>query len=176
MKRFLFRDDLNKQKETLSYDATDFVWQFSGTSANKPVLTGATGLIDSSLIPSQAVAEAALLSITKKAQVNIAAGDCVYAVSDTHVGLATFNDSQAKATVFGVASTTVLAGADVKVTVIGIVFNSAFNVFPVNKPLFLDEDGGLSDDRPTEHYLTAVGKSLGNGYVMIQLSYPTKLT
>lgn len=172
MKRFLYKDIKNRTTEALNYEPTDFISSFTG-EANKPILTDANGFIDSSFIPAT---PASSLQDSKIASETIVKGDCVYATSDTTVGVATYNSTQDKALVLGIAANNASAGQAVVVILMGKITASIFSVFSLNRPLYLDEDGGITDTKPTiSGYLTPVGKSLGSNSILINIGYPTKI-
>ncbi len=172
MKRFLYKDSFNRTTEANNYEPSDFISSYSPTGASKPIITGLDGLIDASLIPA---APASSLQLTRIAQEAITKGDNVYSVSNTHVGVADYNLTLAKAMVLGVAANDALAGENVLVVVLGVINDSIFNIFAVNRPLYLDAAGGMTDEKPTAGYLVPVGKSLGSGYIIINPGYPSRL-
>jgi hypothetical protein len=171
MKKFVFIDSSNRRGESEGYDTTDFIYQFTGNTF-EPIKTNASGIIDSSLLP---IVSASSLQLTKIAQMTIVQGDAVRAFSDTHVVQASQDSTLEAASVLGVAMNSAIAGQPVTLLVLGIYTLPLFNIFPVNSPLFLDVNGGLSDDRPTTGFKTTVGKSLGNGSIMVQIGEPTQL-
>ena len=118
---------------------------------------------------------AALLQITRTASEPIVPGDVVYATSASHVGVATFDATRDKAQAIGVAVTSAEAEEQVTIVMMGIISSPAFAIFGVNETLFLDQEGAITNDRPTAGFLTKVGKSLGSGEILIQLTDPLVL-
>lgn len=172
MIKVIYKNSNNISTEASVFTAAESVSSYSPSGINVPVLTGSDGKIDSSLIPAVA---AALLQEVKIASEAITIGDVVYAVDDTHVGLAQFNSTQAKATVHGVAISNAAIGENVLVVLMGRIVNSIYNIFPVNKILYVDIDGGITDVRQTNGYLTPIGRSLGGGAIMVQVGYPSRV-
>lgn len=171
MKRFLYKDNLNRTTEANNYEPSDFIAVFDGTPG-KPIITGPSGFIDASLIPST---PASSLQLSKVASENLTKGDCVYATSLTHVGLATYDSTLDRAMVLGIAGSNALSGENVIVTLLGAVTDPIFSVFSLNRPLYLDELGAITDTKPSNGYLTPVGKSLGSNTIFVSIGYPTKL-
>ncbi len=176
MKRFLYKDAQNRTTEANNFEPSDFIDSFNATFG-LPVKTNGSGVIDPTLLPS--ISAAATLQITRIASETLVSGDCVYAVSSTHVGLANNTTTEERATVLGIAINNASAGQSVGVVLLGAYFNSVFSVFPlVNKPLYLDTDGGLTDVRPASpgaSYLTSVAISLGANNIFIRIDRPIRL-
>lgn len=174
MKKFLYKDSsTNRQSEYESYDLDDFVSAYSVSSANKPVKTSVDGKIDPSLVPSS---PASSVQLSKIASEDIVSGECVAAVNDTDVKLADYSGTLDDALVFGVAMSSATTGQPVNIMILGLLYDSGYSVFPVNSVLYLDVAGTITDTRQTTGYLTSIGKSLGSGYVMVQIGLPSKLS
>jgi hypothetical protein len=119
---------------------------------------------------------AAKLQISRVATTAIVAGDAIKADSNTHVSPASQDGTVDEATVIGFALSSVSAGAVVDIVIFGVLTNAVFNIFPVNKLLFLDVDGAITDVRPLINNLTEVGKSLGSGDIFISIKTPVVLS
>ena len=171
MVKVIYKNSNNISTEANVYTASEFIASFSGASS-KPVLTNSSGLIDASLIPGT---PATSLQFTKIATEAITIGDCVKADNDTHVSLATYNSTVDAASVLGVATNAAAIGEMVTIVVIGVITNSIFNIFPVNKQLFLEIDGAVTDERIINGYSTVIGKSLGSGSIYVNVREPERM-
>jgi len=116
------------------------------------------------------------LKVTRIANAAINKGDAVYPISATHVDLATANSSKSKATVFGFALGTVLAGAQIDILILGILEDPIFSIFTLNDPLFLDVSGGVTDTKRTTGYHVIVAKSLGGNQIFVNINEPLTLS
>lgn len=172
MKKFLYKDNFNRTTEANNFEPSDFIDTYSPTFG-LPVKTNSSGIIDPSLIP--AVGSAASLQVSRVASEDIVRGDCLYSVSSTHVGLATYNTTFARALVVGIAGNDALAGETVNVILLGVITDPIFSVFSVNTPLYLDEDGTMADTKPASGFLTPVAKALGSNSILVAIAYPTQL-
>lgn len=112
------------------------------------------------------------LKVTRIANVDLTKGDVVYAISTTHVDLATGDDTASKATVFGFVLTNALAGANVDILILGVLEDPIFSVFTLNDPLFLDVAGGVTDTKRISGYHVVVGKSLGGNQIFVNIRDP----
>lgn len=127
------------------------------------------------LVDPPGVTFAAALKITRVASVNLLKGDALRAVSNTHVTIADSTLTVQDATVIGFADADTLAGANVTITLMGVINDASFSIFSVNSLLFLDTLGAITDVRPTTGYLTVVGHSLGSGDIFASIQKPVKL-
>lgn len=121
---------------------------------------------------------AASLQIDKIASENILSGDCVMAVSNTDVALANNNLTGADALVLGIAANDALVGQTVSVIIMGSFSDPSYLVFAINKLLFLDAFGAITDVKPTlpsANFSTVIGKSLGSSTIFVQIGTPTQL-
>jgi hypothetical protein len=174
-KRFEYTDIDGIIKEAEAYIASEYI--STTPTINSPVLTDGTGKINSALLPPIMAGESASLVITRVAGEVITLGDCVSASSVAgEVILSTYNTTENKAKVLGVALESKAANQNIRVLVLGIITDSIFNVFSPNDILFLDEDGAITDIRPTTNNLTIVGKALGLGEVLVNPTLPVRLT
>jgi len=80
----------------------------------------------------------------------------------------------AEATVIGISITGNTSGNQVKYQIIGRLEDSSFN-FPLNDPLYLGNNGSITNVAPTTGYRTQIGSSLGTGAIKIQLEEPIEL-
>jgi hypothetical protein len=174
--KVLYIDIDGATKEESVYRQSDYT---VSASPDKPVLTTGTGTLHPSLIPSTPVGKSASLVLDRVAGEDILKGDLVRASTGNKVIIADPNTSSIQdATVLGIALNGALNNEPVEVLVLGIVNDVDFSVFSVNSPLFLDLDGGITDERPvspSKKYLCYIGKSLGGGDIFINISNPTTL-
>lgn len=174
--KVLYIDDTTgARKETFVYQTTEYV---TTSTASSPVITLPSGKLDPSLIPTSANQKAAKLVVDRTAKLDIVTGDLVRAIGTSEVQPADANSAVADATVLGIALNDALVGESVEVLVLGIISDAAYSIFAANTQLFLDLDGGITDDRPTQptrKFLTGIGKSLGNGEIMITVDTPIGL-
>ena len=115
---------------------------------------------------------AGALKVTRVANATIVKGDALYAVSSTHVDLASANTSLGEATVFGFALNNADPSEDVEVLILGVLEDAVFSVFTLNSPLFLDVTGGITDTKRTSGYHVVVGKALGANQIFITIRDP----
>ena len=113
------------------------------------------------------------LKITRIAQEAITVSEVVKAFSSTQCALATGDTIKADAMVLGIADNSAAIGEDVDIILLGVVTDAIFSVFTLNDPLFLDEDGGITNVKRTSGFHVAVGKSLGGNDILFQSSLPT---
>ena len=132
----------------------------------------ANGLADPPGPSAELAAFANALKVTRIANVDLTKGDVVYAISTTHVDLATGDDTASKATVFGFVLTNALAGANVDILILGVLEDPIFSVFTLNDPLFLDVAGGVTDTKRISGYHVVVGKSLGGNQIFVNIRDP----
>ncbi len=175
-KRFEYTDIDGILKEAETFIASEFI---TVSAPNAPVKTLATGKLDSSLLPETTMAKAATLVIDRLASTTILRGDLVRASSPNHVDIAdptgVFSDSQ----VLGMALNDADSEEAVEVLILGIVTDALFSAFAVNAPLFLDDLGGVTDDKPTKpakNFLVSVGKALGANQILINIQSPITLS
>lgn len=172
MKKYLFKDGSNRTTESSAFETIDFISIFSG-QPGQPVKTNSSGFVDSSLISASAMAAA--IAVSRIANETISRGEFVYSVNTTNVGLAVNNDTQERAMVLGVAMNNALFGEQVLVLLIGAVTDVAFNGLSINRPLYLNVSGGVTDTKPVTGYLVPVAKSVGSNTIFVSVSYPIKL-
>jgi hypothetical protein len=116
--------------------------------------------------------EAGALKQTKVANVAVLSGDAVRILNHSTVTLADPTANVKNSIVYGIAKNDASAGANVDVITSGPLYNVIFEIFPPNKLLFLDFDGGITDMRPAAGNATVIGKSLGGGYIFVQPQIP----
>ena len=119
------------------------------------------------------------LQVNRIANVQIFAGECVKSDSITNVSLATNDGLSSDAIVLGIAANDANVGENVVVVIMGVITNTAYNIFSLNSVLFLDQNGGITDVRPVfpaANFLTPIGKSLGGGSIFAQIELPTQLS
>lgn len=175
-KRFQYTDIDGILKEAEAYISGDFISIGSGAvDAAKPVITNASGVIDTSLLPASLNAKAASLVVDRIASEDILRGDFVCATTINHVGLAAQDTTIDKALVMGAALNDANSGENVEVLLIGVLSDALFSGFSVNDLLFLDTDGAITNTKPTNKYLTIVGRALGNNEILIFIQQPTVL-
>lgn len=174
-KKFEYRDIDGKRKEAETYTASEFVQISSPLS---PIMTGPTGTIHPSLLPSSSIAKAASLVITRKAAITIQKGELVRASSPGYVTLADPTLGYSEASVLGIANTSGNANDDIEIMLLGVFADASLSIFPVDSPLFLDDMGGITDERPekpSKNYLVDIGKSLGGGEILLFIQKPLVL-
>jgi hypothetical protein len=174
-KKFIYINEFNQKTEESVFIVSEFV--STGPQAGLPVITEAgTGLISSSLLPSTGTVESATkLKITRIAQEVIATGDVVRAFSSTHVVPATADSTKATAMVLGIATNSAAVTESVDIILLGVATETAFSIFALNDPLFLDTNGGITNIKRTAGYHVDIGKSLGGNDILFQPSTPTKI-
>jgi len=175
-KRFEYTDVDGILKEAEAFIASEFV---TTSAPNSPVLTGPTGTIHPSLLPAVAQAKAASLVIDRIATGTILRGDLVRASTVNHVVVADATGTLEDAYVLGLALNDADDTENVEILLLGVISDPLFSVFAVNSTLFLDEDGGVTDIKPTKplrNYSTIVGKALGGNEILINVSTPTTLS
>lgn len=117
-------------------------------------------------------AQAGSLVVTRKANSALVKGDAVYAISTTHVDLATADSVITNAMVFGFALADAAISADVDILILGVLEDPIFSVFTLNSPLFLDVSGGITDIKRTTGYHVMVGKALGSNQIFVDIKDP----
>lgn len=123
-----------------------------------------------------AVDDAKRLSDDKTCGEDISALKLVRAINDDEVVLAkpdTFSTSK----VLGIAIQAGLTGEAITILLFGKVSDPFFN-FPVNDPLFLSNNGEITNVPPVlplQIYSTNIGHSLGSGAIFINISDPIEL-
>lgn len=167
MKKIITRDSDNILTEVAIYDVPDFISTFVPSSIGRPVKTNANGLIDPTLLGFDL--SASVLEVTKTAGESLLVGDVVRPTDDHTVKLAIQDGTLEESMVLGIVTKSGLLGEQVKVCLLGALTWPAFSVFPINRPLYLDGTGLITDDRPTSGYIVPVGKSLGGNTIMIQI-------
>lgn len=111
--------------------------------------------------------------VTKIADESISALRVVAAVSETNVALAD-KDSFQDAKALGVSINAANTGENVKVVTFGEIKDSFFN-FPLNEPLFLGDNGVITDIAPSDVFNTTIGHSLGPGAIFVNIREPIEL-
>ena len=79
-----------------------------------------------------------------------------------------------EATVIGISITGNTDGNQVKYQIAGRLEDSSFT-FPLNDPLYLSNNGNITNVVPTTGYQTRIGHSLGTGAIQIQIEEPIEL-
>lgn len=172
-KRFEYTDIDGILKEAEAYIVSDFTSTFA---VNSPVKTNADGVIDPSLLPPSISATS--LTIKRKASEPILKGDAVYSTGSDLVGVADNNTTINKANVLGIALNAANTGEDILILIFGTMTDPIYSVFAVNSVLFLDEFGGITDEKPTQpsrKFLSVIGKSLGGSDILVNVSLPITL-
>lgn len=173
MKKFLYTDDVtSRTTEGMGYLASEFTVI---AAPNSPVMTGSNGLLDPSIIPAQSQSQATKLVISRIAKGDIVRGDAVRSYTLNTVTLADPTTNRNSASVLGVALNNAGDGVSVEVLILGIISDSIFSVFSVNTSLYLDVQGGITDERRISGYLTPIGKCLGGGEVLVNVLEPITL-
>lgn len=175
IKVMYINDSTGVRAETYVYQVSEYA---TTATPNSPLITGPTGTIDPSFIPASVNDKATKLVVDRTAQLVVSEGELVRAIGTSKVQPADANTTASDATVLGLALNDALVGENVSVLVLGIVSDPSYSVFPINSQLFLDLDGAITDDRPTQpsrKFLTEVGKSLGNGEILISIEPPVVL-
>ena len=119
-----------------------------------------------------------ILSVTRLSAEEIQIGDVLKSDGNGYVSLADSNEDLTHANVLGIATTAANEEENVDVILFGVISNSLFNAFGVNSLLFLDINGGITDEVPKSpdyKFLTIIGKSLGNGEILIEIKTPIVL-
>lgn len=168
-KKFQYTDIDGILKEAEAFIASEFISTSSGVvDAGKPVITNASGVIDPSLVSSTAQ-KAATLVIDRLAHEDILRGDVLYAVAESKVAIASYNDVDPdKAFVLGVALNDALPGEPVEVLLAGVISDALFGGFSVQDKLFLEEDGAITNVK-TSTRVAVIGKALGNNEILIDI-------
>lgn len=119
---------------------------------------------------------AASLKITRIASVPILKGDALKADSSTHVSLADASLTATDATVIGFADDDTPMGANVTITIMGVLSDPIFSVFSVNDQLYLDETGAITNIRRLTGFHVVVGYSLGSSEIFVRTAAPIALS
>ena len=173
--KFEYTDIDGIKKEAESFIVSDFV---TIAAPNSPVMTTSSGTIHPSLLPAVAVGKASTVVITRKASEPILRGELVRGSSPNHVELADPTSDSESASVLGMALNAAAIEDDVEILILGVITDSIFNIFGTNVPIFLDDDGGVTDIRPSspsKNFLVDIGKSLGGGDILILIQKPVTL-
>lgn len=80
-------------------------------------------------------------------------------------------DTYTEATIIGISITGNVDGETIKYKTDGRLEDSFFN-FPLNDPLYLGDDGAITNVAPTTGHRTRLGHSLGVGAMFIQIEEP----
>lgn len=120
------------------------------------------------------------LIVQKTAEEAILEFDLVYVTNTGGVKVATNNGVADEAFVLGMALQDKAIGEKVDVTVLGVVKDPMFSALALNKSVYLDVSGGLTDDVPTiaggALFSTPIGRALGSGEVLINIGRPLALS
>lgn len=174
--KFQYTNNLGINTEAEAFTTSEFV---TIQAPNSPVMTGANGKIDASLLPETAMAKAASLVVTRKCHGSISRGDAVSPYTSGFVQIADSKLTIDEASVFGIALQSGTEGQDIEIIISGIMIDALFSVFAVNDYLFLDDNGAITNDRPlssTGHnFLTDVAKALGGNEIFVNIGKPIKL-
>tara|TARA_R110000803_G_scaffold162194_1_gene225811 strand:+ start:21086 stop:21463 length:378 start_codon:yes stop_codon:yes gene_type:complete len=111
--------------------------------------------------------------LEKIADEAISALKCVTSVSTTNVELADsldFNDSK----VLGVAVTAGNIGEKIKIITFGEIKDASF-IFTLNEPLYLGNNGLITQAPPAIGFVTTIGHGLGNGAIFININESIEL-
>ena len=168
-KNFEYTDIDGIKKEAAAFVASEFV---SVASPFSPVMTGLDGRLNESLMPLTPVAKASSLVIRRKAQVPILRGDLVRASIPSYVTIADSNIDSVSSRVLGIALEDSDVDGELEILLLGTMIDPIFSGFLPDDVLFLDEQGGVTNERPTlpsRKYLTIVEKALGGNEILIQI-------
>jgi len=124
------------------------------------------------------VERAAKLTITRIAAEPILTGEPVYSSSTGFVSVADPTGTSHEANVLGIAMSDANTNDSVDILILGVISDPIFSVFSPSSPLFLDDNGGVTDVRPAfpaKNYLTILGKSLGGNDIFISIASPLAL-
>lgn len=176
-KKFKYTDNATgRQEEAAVYTAAEFTFI---SAPNSPLLTGPDGKISNDVLPAILESRASSLATKRKLSEPVVKGQPVYPTSSGYVGLADPNDTKEKATALGLALDDGDTEDEIFIVLAGPMTDPSFNIFAQNAILFLDEDGGITDERPTfpsKKYLVVLGKYIGGGEVLVSIQpAPTKL-
>ena len=108
---------------------------------------------------------------SKVAGASLSALKAVRASSGTAVVYATQASTYESAVVLGVTTNSAAIGAPVNVMVLGQINDPSF-AWPANTLLFLGTSGAITSTAPTSGYLVRIGKALGAGSIMVEMSEP----
>lgn len=108
----------------------------------------------------------------EQANVNISALKCV-TKEITGVNLAD-KDAQITAEVLGITRSAANTGNSLRVVTHGRIDDTTFN-FNVNEPLFLGDNGNITNLSPSlsGEYITRIGYGLGAGSIFVEIEQPT---
>lgn len=111
--------------------------------------------------------------ITKIADETISALRGVRATSSERVALAD-KDSYTEAEVLGVSLNAGNVGDNIRIVTFGEIKDSFFN-FPLNEPIFLGDNGLITDVAPIEIFNKPIGYSLGPGAIFVNIGKTIEL-
>lgn len=175
-KRFEYTDIDGILKEAETYIVSDYI---TTSFPSSPIKTLPTGKIDASLLPETTMAKAATLVIDRLASSAMLRGDLVVASSPNHVDVADPTGLITDAQVLGMALNDADSEEAVEVLILGVVTDALFSAFAVNAPLFLDDAGGVTDEKPlypTKKFLVTIGKALGANQILVNVQSPITLS
>lgn len=173
--KFEYTDTDGIKKEAEAYVTTDFVFL---SAPNSPVVTGPDGRLSPTVLPLTGVGKSASLVILRKASENMLRGDIVRASTANHVAIADPTTDRQSAAALGMVLGDAAMETDVEVLLIGTILDPIFSIFSSDDILFLDEQGSVTNVRPskpTKNYLTVVGKALGGNEILVQIETPKTL-
>lgn len=137
-------------------------------------------VIDKLAVKSPLSESSTYLVTNKIAEENIFEFDLVYISTSGKVKVATNDGNINESFVLGMALRDTIIGDNVDVLIFGIIKDSMFNAFALNRSIYLDVSGGLTDEVPLYGsgalYSTPIGRSLGNGEVLINIGRPLALS
>lgn len=142
-----FEDQTNEKLETIRT-------VFSGVLFGDPVAYGDAGLFYGGSDP---VAQFRLVS-------SVSATEVLYADSDSYT----------TSFVLGVSLESGNPGDDIRIQLFGLLEDPSFT-FGINVPLYLGNDGIITDVAPTVGTRTRVGHGLGTGSIFIKIEEPILL-
>jgi len=132
-----------------------------------------TGLFESKSEASIIASDSALnIKITRTASEEIFTDDVLKAFSSTHCAVSNANTTSDNATVLGIAQNDAAIGESVEIILFGVITSTAFSVFGLNNPLFLNTDGTITNVKRATGYHVVIGDSLGGNDIMFRPEKP----
>ena len=119
------------------------------------------------------ISESAATVLKKVASEDISALRLVVATSETNIKLAD-KDLYEDSKVLGLSITSGLTGENVKIITFGQVKDSFFT-FTLNEPLYLGDNGIISQSPALLGFSTTIGHGLGNGAIFIDIQEPIEI-